>query len=531
MITGDKMFKRIIAIFMSLILLVSCFAGCSKNEEIYLACAAPEMPRYFDPQVASSTSEKIMAVNIFDGLFKLDENGEPQKCVVKDYKVSPDGLVYTFYLKENLKYYISDEVQDFLEENKKTVEGRVTAKDFVFGITRAILPETDSQNYALLSIIKNADKVHNGEMSADELGIREINDYTLEITLEEKSSDFLYSLTQPVSFPCDEEFFNLTEGRYGLDEEYIISNGCFYLSDIKDGESVRFSKNQEYTGDFGTTVTSVRLYVNSDEVDIAKKVDDKTYDLGFFAGEEAIDELGRRNQKTNIENITTALVFNMKKEVLQNVKLRTGLISSIDFSSITEKSVTNLVPSGYKLSGGKVETITYNIEYARKNMISAFEELNLDNLTINILCTAENEEMAKAIVNCWQANIGVELNGTITVAEKDEYSSKISSGEYSVVIYDLTVDSDKSADFLSIFKSDNENNVFGYSSEEYDRMISELKKNSTAEKAVACENHLLKNAVAVPVNYKNTIFAVAKGTSGVYSAGDSANIYFYKGLK
>ena len=61
----------------------------------------------------------------------------------------------------------------------------------MFGITRAILPETNSQNYSLLSIIKNADKVHSGEASSDELGIKAINDYTLEITLEEKTTDFL----------------------------------------------------------------------------------------------------------------------------------------------------------------------------------------------------------------------------------------------------------------------------------------------------------------------------------------------------
>jgi ABC-type oligopeptide transport system substrate-binding subunit len=525
------MFKKIIAILIATILLVTCFAGCSEDDEIYLASAVDKMPRYFDPQVSSLTSEKIVAVNIFDGLFKLDENGEPQKCMVKDYKVSADGLVYTFYLKENMKYYISSEVQSFLKDKQKKIEGRVTADDFVFGITRAILPETKSQNYGLLSNIKNADKVHSGEMSVNEIGVKAINDYTLEITLKEKSSDFLYSLSQPVSFPCDEEFFNITEGRYGLDEEYIISNGCFYLSDIKDGESVRFSKNQEYAGDFGTTVTSVRLHVNTNEVDIAKKVDDETYDLGFFASDEAIDELGRKTQKTNLQNITTALVFNMNKQSLQNVKLRTGLVASIDFATITEQKHTNLIPSAYKLSGGKVESVTYNIENARKNMIAAFEELELDNLTINILCKEEYEEMAKAIVNCWQANIGVELNGTITVAKEDEYNSKIRSGEYSIVIYDLTIDSSKSADFLSMFNSDSKYNVFGYVSEEYDRMAGELNINSTKEKVVSCESHLLKNAIAVPVGYKNTVFAVAKDTSGVYSAGDRANIYFYKGQK
>ena len=220
----------------------------------------------------------------------------------------------------------------------------------------------------------------------------------------------------------------------------------------------------------------------------------------------------------------------MNKQALQNVKLRTGLVSSIDIKSVTGTDYKNLVPSGYKLSGGNVERTSYNIENARKNMISAFEELKLDNLTISILCTKENEEIAKAIVNCWQTNIGVELNGTITAVDNNDYYAKIKSGEYSIVIYDLTVDSDKSADFLSIFMTGNKNNFFGYSSEEYDRIVSDLKKNSTKENIVSCESYLLKNAVVTPIRYKNTVVAVAKDVSGIYSAGDSANIYFYKGI-
>ncbi len=526
------MFKKIISIFIASVLLVTCFAGCDKGEdETYLACAVDEMPRYFDPQVVSSTGEKIVAVNVFDGLFKLDENGEVQKCAVKDYNVSADGLTYTFYLKNDMKYYISDEVQDYLDEIEKTIDGKVTASDFVFGIKRAVMPETNSPDFSLLSIIKNATKVHNGKAKADELGVRALDEYTLEITLEKKKSDFLYALTQPVSFPCDEEFFNLTKGRYGLDEEYIISNGGFYLSDIKDGESVRFSQVSEYTGDYKALPTSVRLYVNSNEIDIAKKVDDKTYDLGFFTSEEAIDELGRKVQKKNLENITTSLIFNMKKENLQNVKLRTGLVSSIHKTAIMENSVKNLVPSYYNLSGDKVESLSYNTEKARKNMISAFDELKIDNLTINILCTTEYEEIAKSIISNWQTNIGVELNGTITVAEQDEYASKIRNGDFDIAIYNLTVDSDKSVNFLSMFKTGNENNVSGYSSEEFDRIIDDLSMSSTKEKAVYCESYLLKNAVVLPLTYESTILAVAKGTTGVYSAGDSSNIYFYKGQK
>ena len=72
------------------------------------------------------------------------------------------------------------------EDLEETIDTKVTAQDFAFGITRAILPETDSPGYDLLSTIKNAESVHNGTVSSTELGIKVLNDYTLEITLERK---------------------------------------------------------------------------------------------------------------------------------------------------------------------------------------------------------------------------------------------------------------------------------------------------------------------------------------------------------
>jgi oligopeptide transport system substrate-binding protein len=139
--------------------------------------------------------------------------------------------------------------------------------------------------------------------------------------------------------------------------------------------------------------------------------------------------------------------------------------------------------------------------------------------------------MAKNIVSNWQANIGVELNGTITVVDDKEYQSKIRNGDFDMAIHNLVVDSDKAMTFLSMFRTDNENNIMAYSSEEYDRIVDDLNMNSTKQKATHCESYLLKNAVVLPLCYENTIFAVAKDTSGVYSAGDSSNIYFYKGQK
>ena len=164
-------------------------------------------------------------------------------------------------------------------------------------------------------------------------------------------------------------------------------------------------------------------------------------------------------------------------------------------------------------------------------MIKAFDELKIKIISVNILCTKDYEKIAKNIVNSWQSSIGVELNGTVTAVEDKEFNSKISSGDFELAICPVTVDSNKAVDFLSLFTSDNSGNISRFSSDEYDRLWNELKNNETQENALLCESYLLKNAIVLPLSVENTVFAMAKGTSGIYFCGDSANLYFYKGQK
>lgn len=518
-------------------MLTTCFSACTEQEEGgTFNLAVNELPEHFDPQIADSVAERAIAVNIFDGLFKLDESGTPQKCAVKDYKISDDGLTYTFNLYENMKYFVPSAAKSLAEDKEVTITADVTAEDFAFGIIRAILPETEAPDYELLSVIKNAEKVHRGEAGKEILGVRIIDTYTLEITLERKADDFLYALTQPVSYPCDEEFFNLTAGRYGLERKYIISNGAFYLSAVNEGKSVRIWNNSEYNGTFSATPQSVGFYLNTDEVEIAKSVRKGDYDLGFFSLPEAIDELGRKTTQQILCNIGVSLVFNMADETLKNNDLRTGLVSCIDISAVTENPLKTVVPSYYKDKGktvdsSSVESLSYNIDTARSKMIKAFEELGIDNLTVDILCTEEYEGYAKAVVSCWQKNIGVELNGTVTVCEAADFNKRLNSGEFDTAICSMSLDSDSAVEYLSMFTTDSAYNVLNYSSAEYDRIVDDLKVNSNTEKTAYAQSYLLKNAVLLPLFAENSVFAVAKDVNGIYFAGDQANIYFYKGQK
>ena len=178
---------------------------------------------------------------------------------------------------------------------------------------------------------------------------------------------------------------------------------------------------------------------------------------------------------------------------------------------------------------GRIESVTGSavpvqaIE-ERDNGVTIY--LNIDEIE-----EKEYEAYAKAVVSCWQKNIGVELNGTVTVCEEADFSKKLYSGEFDTAICSMTLDSDNATEYLSMFTKDSSYNVLNYNSAEYDRIIKDLKANPTAEKAAYAESYLLKNAVLLPISTENSVFAFAKDVNGIYFAGDSSNIYFYKGQK
>ncbi len=529
------MIKKSVSVILIITLILAVMTACSEKDKTGKVISVPVtyMPKTFDPQIASTVSEKEIAVNCFDMLFKLDEDGQVQKNTCEDYTVSDDGLTYTFKIKKGLKYYVSGKASAFLEDDEEKSEFVCDAYDYAFGITRAILPETEAEDFNLLSSIKNAQAIHDGEMDKSKLGIKVVDANTLKIVLEKKDNDFIYALTQAVSAPCDQDFFEATSGRYGLDIKYIISNGMFYLSYIADDSYAKISKNEEYSSADPAIPSAVVFYLNSDSKTIASKLKKGDYDVAFLSKALA-EETGPDTNKLYFENITYAMVFNMSKETLQNEKLRKGLFGCINKSDLAGETANSLIAPFYLVNGKAYDSssakgVNYDIKAARANMVAAYEELEINAMSIDILCTDQTQNIAKSIVSNWQKNIGVELNGTVKVSE--DFDKDISEGNYDIVIYPLSKDTNKASEFLAVFRSESEDNIFGLESEDYDKLYDKMSESVNNKKVTTAENYLTQNAIVLPLYYESTCFASAESVEGIYFVGNMSNVYFGKGMK
>ncbi|MGN0557452.1 MAG: ABC transporter substrate-binding protein, partial [Acutalibacteraceae bacterium] len=202
-----------------------------------------------DPQLAQSDAEFTVVSNCFEGLTALDENGKTVPAAAENIDVSENGCVYTFTLRKNM-----------LWSDGKTP---VTADDFAFGLTRALLPDTRAPFASLLLSVKNAAAVHSGKAPASRLGIQAVDAATLVITLERPDRNFLQTLSAPVSLPCPRAFFESTNGKYGLDDDSVLSNGAFYLREWNTEERlISMRRFDEYNGTaavpFGASVGYAR---------------------------------------------------------------------------------------------------------------------------------------------------------------------------------------------------------------------------------------------------------------------------------
>jgi len=228
--------KKIISVSVLLLLVFSLVlsAGCWPAPEHEPQGSVLNLynidPLTLDPALASDVYSSEYILQIFGGLVRLGEDLSLQPDIARRWEVSSDGRTYTFWLREDASFH----------------DGRaVTARDFKYAWERACAPETGSQTAATyLGDIVGVKEVLSG--SRREIsGVRVINDYVLEVTIDAPKSYFLSKLTYPTAFVVDEA--NVARGR----DWWRNPNGTgpFRLGEWRENERLVLERNDSYHGE------------------------------------------------------------------------------------------------------------------------------------------------------------------------------------------------------------------------------------------------------------------------------------------
>lgn len=539
--------KRIslLLILTFLFALTSC--GGSDGTDMSFIYPIPSEPSTLDPQVCSDTAALTAATNLYEGLVRIGSDGAVIPGAAEKMDVSDNGLIYTFKLRSGLKWHLIDNFTDILGESfEDSFDASLTSRDFVFGLRRALSPATSSPEASSLYVIKNAEAVRDGKLPVTSLGVTARDERTLVITLSSPCVDFLSLLAQPVSMPCSEAFFNACKGKYGKGLGYTMCNGPFYLSKWNGGSSLLLKRNPDYVGNSDVLPYSVTLAINPDESGYVKMVTEGKCDAAFATAGNALPPDSSGLNVTEYKNTVRGICFNCGDEVLSNLYIRLALCASFDRSQlgISESFTTaaGLLPSccrtggeNYREKAGSTDFVAYNDEKASAYWNTGLNALGLSSVKLTVLCSAENEKIARRLLQYWQQSFGISIGATAEIVEPADLQKAVSDGNYQIALAPVTASSVSAAASLSEYSPESGKNIFGYVSETYGGIVSQAfragSSSSAAEGCRTAESFLMQNGVVYPFYETSEYLVFAENVSGIYANPTGNSVCFASAVK
>lgn len=248
--------SKLLALAGVMLLAAATLAACSgsssnaKGEKTfsYIYETDPDNLNYLTTGKAATAN---ITSNVIDGLLENDRYGNFVPSMAEDWSVSKDGLTYTYTLRKDAKWYTS-EGEEYAE---------VKAQDFVTGLKYAADKKSDGL-YLVQESIKGLDAYVKGEITDfSQVGIKALDDYTVQYTLNKPESFWNSKTTMGVLAPVNEEFLNSKGDDFakGTDPSSILYNGPFLLKSIVAKSSVEFEKNPNYWDKNNVHLDKVKL--------------------------------------------------------------------------------------------------------------------------------------------------------------------------------------------------------------------------------------------------------------------------------
>ena len=492
-------------------------------------------PATLDPQTCTGNTAAQVIGNVFRGLYCRTDGGSIIPAMAEECTVSDDGLVYTFKLSENVKWY-----------GKNDFSAECTADDFVFAFERLFNPMLRSENAREYYCIKNAEAIHTGKVKdISMLGVKATGKYELTITLTEPRTDFTEMLSAPPSMPCNREFYERTEGQYGLVGDCVASNGYFYVNRwhydkwVKDGNFIELKRNGLNAESLDTTARGVTLMINADGYESFLN---GTTDLIYTTDPDQIQRLSGRYTSSTYTGGVWGVMFNTRR-VFDNSDLRIALGGFVrnEFNDGIYSSAERIVPSDasigstlYREAVGDPTRASYSEAELLERGSRAMRGIDDGALSGMKLLIPEGTTLRLSIgsvLQQWQKNFGVYC--MISELPYNDYIAAIESGDYDVAMVKLT--GCDALSYLFCFSSVSAKNYAGVNSRKLDDILNSVltsdNDSAAARYCLEAEQFVLDNCWFAPLCFETGYIFCANGVSGVWYDTSCGGMIFGSALK
>lgn len=518
--------KRAISLALCAALLFSlagCKKGGAKNADKTITYHLAAEPEALDPQVAADVPSVIAVQALFEGLARLDANGKAVPGTAEKWTSSNGDTRFTFTLRSGARW--SDKTP-------------VTAADFVFAFQRALDPKTGSSTCTQMYSIKNARKVHAGQLPVSQLGVAAPDSRTLVVETEYACPDFAVLTASPAFMPCNETFFNKSAGRYGLEIKYLLGNGPFVIDGAygwDHGKYLNLRRSSTYSGAQSPLPAAVDFSIGdtanlSDPVAALKN---GVVDASPITPAQAGEAKAAGCTLSSVQDATWGLCFNTQSAMFKNLNVRRAFLQAFDRKAVlshlpndTSAAEDILLPGttldgeNYRSAAGGPFYLKQSADAAR-TLASGLSQLKMKQVeSVAVLCPDETNVklMVNEMIAAWNAQFHDYFNMK-PMAESD-LAAAVRSGDYDLAIYPVRPAADGPFSSLYQFCSGVSANPARWSNASYDALVSAAQSKSGKDAAAAyasAEKMLSDQAVFYPLYYEKNYFALAKGVTGIVS--------------
>ena len=523
-------------------------AGEKMDEDQHFNILLGTDPKTLDASKSTDTIASELFVNTMETLTRLEEDKDGNFKVVpgvaKEWKKSEDGLKWTFTLRDS-----------------NWSDGKaVTVDDFIYSWTRTLNPKTAAQYAQILYPIKNAIEFNKGKASAEDLGLKKVDEHTFEVELASPCPYFLDLTYFTTLVPQRKDIVEKYGDKYGTERENVIFNGPFVISDWKHDNEIILEKNPEYWDKEAVKLDKVSMRVIKEPNAVMNEGMNGNLDAFRVSKPEWVkkfDETKEYEVKHDFAGSSWYLLFNQNNKYLKNAKIRKAISIALDREGIcktldkglTEPATAYCPP---KVNIGedefrKVVNKNYIDEIKKENdgktpkdlLVEGLKEINEDpdpsKVTITLL-QQEGGSVSKENGEYIQDNFKKELGINLQI---DNQQFAIVQKQMEALNYDIASagwkgDYNDPNTFFEVFKSDSILQPTGWKNEEYDKLIQKaantLDKKERAKIFADAEEILLsKDAVLAPMKYETTNTyvrkCVKKYSNPIWSHRDFKNTY------
>ncbi|MEX0627509.1 MAG: peptide ABC transporter substrate-binding protein [Cucumibacter sp.] len=432
--------------------------------------------RALDPQLAEDVDTAYVVNQLFEGLYNEDALGNPVPGAAESYEANEDYTVYTFHLRD-AKWSNGDPV---------------TAQDFVYGWQRAVDPALASTYAYYLGLVNivNADDIVAGTKPLSDLGVKALDDKTLEVTLKVPTPWFVKTLAHSTLFAAPRSVVE----QYGADwtnPENIVGNGSYILVENSPGERVVLRRNPNYWDNANTVIEEVQFLTINDEnqgltrwrageVDqtdvpagqypsLEAELPDQTYSVPQFCTYYAsVNMTGTAPDALKSLQVRQALNLAIDRDVIVNAVLQGGQTPAYSF--------TNPHTSEFEMPDIPAASMTQGERDAMAQQLMAEAGYGPDNpITLDyIYNTSEaHKAIGTVIGQMWKEKLGVTLN--ISDMEFAVLSDRRHSQDFELARNAWCGDYNEASTFLSLHDSKSEQNDSGWANAEVDALLAAAK--------------------------------------------------------